>query len=317
VQGGGCAASACWRHRRRRRQRPPPRLPATTARPPPCPPLQAAKQAAAQLEAQLAAAREAARLELAAEQRRQAAAVEALRKELQGAKQERNRAEYERDVLRDQLEAGPAAQQAQRPGARLGQAALGMMGRRPAALPGPQQGQPAPWAAAGEQQQWEEEAHARGLPHSSDTAGLLQGGAAEGAAEAEAAAAADDEQLDEAGALELLDDGGEDVPALSPGISRPGHISSRPLAAPRFAGKSGVPDSFMGVGSFSRGGIIRQGPDGRGGQTKALAPISNTAKRVPSAFVSSSGTAKKSKHAKLGAAAGTASIQSFFGRAAG
>jgi hypothetical protein len=293
---------------------PPTRPPTNAPRP-----LQAARQAAAQLESQLAAAREAARLELAAEQRRQAAALEALRKELQQAKQERNLAEYQRDVLRDQLDAAAAAaqqqqqqQQQQRPGAQLGRAA---------ALVGLQQGQPAPWQAASEEQHWEE-AGAHSLPHSGGTAQQLLGAsiqlAPEAAAAADDAGGGDGEEEEEAGeALELLGAGGEEVPALSPGISRPGH-GSRPLAAPRFAGKSGVPSSFMGVGSFSRGSIIRQGPDGRGGQAKVLAPITNTAKRAPSAFVSSSGAAaKKSKHAKLGAAAGTASIQSFFGRAAG
>jgi hypothetical protein len=263
-------------------------------------PAQATRQAASQLESQLAAAREAARLELAVEQRRQASLVEALRKELQQAKQERNRAEYERDVLHDKLGAAPQAQQPLARRRRLHQQEEQQQDLDEQQGAGEQQQQ---------QQQWEEPDGLSPLPHSATMAQQLQGGGGRLGGAAEPAAG-------EHGA-ELLG-GEEDAPVLSPGIagtSMPAHIS-RPLAAPCFAGKSGAPDSFMGVGSFGRGGVIRQGPDGRGGHAKALAPITNTAKRVPGAFVSGSGaTTKKSKRAKLGAAAGTASIQSFFGRA--
>lgn len=276
--------------------------------------LQTARAQASQLEAELSAAREQASLTLASEQRRQQQEVEVLRKEVQQAKQERNQAEYQRDTLRDQLEAvaGSAGGQQQ------GVAAAGQQQQGPG--PGRQHHAAAAHALRGDNAWPLTPAEEQQQPC---TSSLPEGAAAaqrpgqQGPSHSQHSGSSQGhDELDEDVAAALYAaDCADEAGAQLPGISRPGQLA-KPLARPRFAGKTGVAEPFMGVGGFSRGSLLRQGPDGKGGQAKALLPITNTAKRAAAgAFVSSSGAAKKTKQAKFGAAAGTASIQRFFGRA--
>jgi hypothetical protein len=273
--------------------------------------VQTARAQASQLEAELAAAREQASLTLASEQRRQQQEVEALRKEVQQAKQERNQAEYQRDTLRDHLEALAGSAVGQQQGA----AAVGQQqgpGRQYHGAAGHAlRGENAwPLTPAEEQQQ----PCTSSLP---DGAAAAQWPTQQGPSHSQHSGSSQGhDELDEDVAAALYAaDCADEADAQLPGISRPGQLA-KPLARPKFAGKTGVAEPFMGVGGFSRGSLLRQGPDGKGGQAKALVPITNTAKRAAAgAFVSSSGAAKKTKQAKFGAAAGTASIQRFFGRA--